>query len=92
MLRFEAIWKQQDRIILDLVAESLALGNPAAAKLLADARDPETPAPIKVPEILKDAKAPPFFRANLALAYARALSNRRVHEESNKTSAANYDF
>ena len=27
-------------------------------------------------------RAPLFFRANLALAYARALSNRRVHEET----------
>src|SRR5207253_11517323 len=80
--RFEAIWKQQDRTILDLVAETLALGNPAAGKLLADARDPGTPAPIKVPEILRDTKASLFFRANLTLAYARALSNRRVHEES----------
>jgi hypothetical protein len=82
MVRFEAIWKQQDRTILDLVAETLALGDPTAAKLLADARDPETPAPTKVPEILKNTKASPFFRANLTLAYARALSNRRVHEES----------
>jgi hypothetical protein len=35
-----------------------------------------------VPALLKDAKAAPFFRANLALAYAKALSNRRVHEEA----------
>src|SRR5207302_11257946 len=47
-----------------------------------DARDPAAPAPIKVPEILKDTKASLFFRANLTLAYARALSNRRVHEET----------
>jgi len=80
--RFAAIWKQEDRTVLDLVAETLALGDPAAAKLLADARDPNTPAPIKVPELLKDTKNTLFFRANLGLAYARALSNRRVHEES----------
>jgi hypothetical protein len=80
--RFLAIWTQEDRTVLDRVAETLALGDAAAAKLLADARDVNTPAPTKVPDILKDTKNSPFFRANLALAYARALSNRRVHEES----------
>jgi hypothetical protein len=82
MTRFDAIWNQPDRIVLDLVAETLALGSDAAAKLLADARDLKAPPPIKVPDILKEADAPAFFRANLALAYARALSQRRVHEET----------
>jgi hypothetical protein len=82
LTRFDAIWSQPDRIVLDLVAETLALGNDAAAKLLAEARDLNAPPPIKVPELLKDANAPLFFRANLALAYARALSERRVHEEA----------
>jgi hypothetical protein len=82
MERFEAIWNQEGHIALDLVAETLALGNDAAAKLLAEARDANAPPPIKTPEVLRDAKAPIFFRANLALAYARALSNRRVHEET----------
>lgn len=82
MQRFEAIWKQPDRIVLDMVAESLALGDASAAKLLADAHDANTAAPISMPEILKDANKPLFFRANLGLAYARALANRRVHEET----------
>ena len=80
--RFNAIWKQEDRTVLDLVAETLALGNPDAAKLLAEVRDPNSPAPIKVPDILKDTKQALFFRANLGLAYARYLSNRRIHEEA----------
>jgi hypothetical protein len=80
--QFEAIWKQGDRTVLDRVADTLALGNAAAAKLLAEARNPQAPAPVEVPALLKDAKAAPFFRANLALAYAKALSNRRVHEEA----------
>src|SRR5262249_39915180 len=29
----------------------------------------------------KDARVSPFVRANLAVAYAKALSNRRIHEE-----------
>lgn len=80
--RFEAIWKQEDRTVLDRVADSFALGDPAAAALLASAHDPNTPAPTKVPDLLRDGKQSAFFRANLGLAYARALANRRVHEEA----------
>jgi hypothetical protein len=79
---FEAIWNDSDRSLLDRVAGTLALGDPQAAKLLADARDPSATAPTKVPDLLKDEKQPAFYRANLALAYAKALSNRRVHEEA----------
>ena len=35
-----------------------------------------------MPTLLKDAKAPTFFRANLALAFAKALTQRKVYEES----------
>jgi hypothetical protein len=80
--QFEVIWKQEDRTVLDRVADTLALGNAAAATLLAEARDLQSSAPTAVPAPLQDAKAPAFYRANLALAYARALSNRRVHEEA----------
>jgi len=82
MKQFEAVWKQADRTVLDRVADTLSLGNAAAAKLLAEARSPQAPAPVEVPALLKDAKQAPFFRANLALAYAKALSNRRIHEEA----------
>jgi len=80
--KFQAIWKRADRPVLELVADTLALGDPTAAQLLTDAANPLTPAPTKVPEVLQDAKAPAFYRANLTLAYARLLSNRRVHEEA----------
>jgi len=80
--QFEIIWKQDDRSVLERVADSLALGDAAAAKLLAQANDPLAPAPTAIPEVLQDAKLPVFYRANLALAYARALSNRRIHEEA----------
>ncbi len=62
MERFEAIWRQEDRTVLDMVADTLALGDAGAAKLLADARDLNAPAPVKVPDILKDAKNSSFFR------------------------------
>jgi len=80
--QFEAIWKQEDRSVLDRLAETFALADVDAARILREARDPLAPAPTEVPAILKDAKRPAFFRANLALAYAKALSNRRVHEEA----------
>jgi hypothetical protein len=79
---FDLIWKQDDRLIIDRLADTFALGSEAAAKLLAEARDPLSPAPTAMPLVLKDTKASVFFRANLALAYARSLSNRRVHEEA----------
>jgi hypothetical protein len=79
---FEAIWAKTDAPVLDLVADSLALGNADAAKLLAEARDPEAAAPKELPSVLKDLKLPAFFRENLATAYAKGLSNRRIYEES----------
>ena len=80
--QFNGLWEEADRPLLDKVAATLALGDPQAAQLLAEARDPDAPAPTKVPGLLKDAKRPAFYRANLALAYAKALSNRRVYEEA----------
>jgi hypothetical protein len=79
---FEAVWAQQDRSVVDRVAETLALGNPAAAKLLTEARDGAHAAPIAVPALLRDSKQTAFFRNNLGLAYAKSLSNRRVYEEA----------
>jgi hypothetical protein len=78
---FDAIWAT-DRPVLDKVAQTLALGNPEAAKLLKQANDLTGPAPEGVPALLKDAKANAFLRANLSLAYAKALANRRVFEET----------
>lgn len=79
---FDAVWAQEDRPMVDRLGESLALGDADAAKLLAAARDASTAAPVAVPVVLTDAKKPAFFRANLALAYAKALSTRRVYEEA----------
>jgi hypothetical protein len=79
---FATIWDTADKPLLDRVTDTLMLGDPAVAKLLAEARDPATPAPKEVPALLKDAKAPAFYRNNLALAYAKALSGKRVYEEA----------
>ena len=77
---FDAVWAS-DRTLLDKVIATFELGDQSAKKLLADAADPGTPAPQAVPAAIKDAKQPGFYRANLALAYAKALSNRRIYEE-----------
>jgi len=79
--QFDAIWKT-DRSILDKVADTLCLGDERAAKLMAEARDVNAVAPTETPALLKDTKLPIYYRANLALAYAKALSNRRIYEES----------
>jgi hypothetical protein len=64
------------------VTQVLCLGDPEAKKLLDEARNPAAAAPTELPALLKDASKPAFFRANLSLAYARALSSRRIYEES----------
>jgi hypothetical protein len=81
---FADLWAG-DRTVLDKVAETFALGDPNARKLLEEARDARSAAPTEVPSLLKDKKGDAFYRANLALAYAKALSNRRVYEEALET-------
>jgi hypothetical protein len=76
---FAAIWAR-DRSVLERVADTFALGDAGAALVLAEARGNGL-APTSVPALLKDARKPVFFRANLALAYGRALVERRVYEE-----------
>jgi len=79
--KVKAIW-EADSTLLEKVAATLSLGDAGAAKLLAEARDPEAPAPTKVPELITDKKRPAFFRTGLALAYGRALVGRKVYEEA----------
>jgi hypothetical protein len=78
---FNAIW-DADKPVLDRVTETLVLGDASAAKLLAEARDPFAAAPKEMPVQFRDNKLPAFYRNNLALAYAKALSGKRVYEEA----------
>jgi hypothetical protein len=82
MQQFQAIWKNQNATTLERLAETFEAGDPNAAQLLRTARDANAPAPMEIAPIFRDAKADPFFRNNLALACARSLSNRRIHEEA----------
>lgn len=79
---FETIWSANERSVLDRVADTLALGDPTAARILAEARADRAPAPTRPPAELKDASLSAFYRANLAVAYARGLTKRRVFEEA----------
>jgi hypothetical protein len=75
-----AVWAS-DRPLLDKVSATFAQGNADAAKLLAEAANPDSAAPMEPPALISDEKQTPYFRANFALAYARALSIRHVHEQ-----------
>src|SRR5262249_46599873 len=77
---FEAVWSSA-RPTLDKVTDTFRLGNADAAKLLDDASNPSAAAPLEARARVTDEKQSPFFRANFALAYAKALSARRVHEQ-----------
>jgi hypothetical protein len=79
---FDSIWDDKDRPTLDKVADTLALGDKDAAKVLADAGNLASPAPLTVPEPIKSVKKSAFYRANLGLAYAKALTTRRIYEEA----------
>jgi hypothetical protein len=82
---FDSIWKAADKTLLDKLADTFTLGDPEAAKLLAEARNPLAPAPTSLPEVLSSTKKSSFYRSNLALAYAKALINRKVYEEGLET-------
>jgi len=79
--KVKIVWAA-DRSLLDKVVATLALGDPDVAKLLAEARDFDAPAPLAVPAFLKDKKKSAFVRANLAVAYGKALTSRKVYEEA----------
>lgn len=77
---FDTVWADGTRSVLDRVADSLALGNPEAATVIAAARKVDVPA--VTPAMLKDAKADPFFRTNLALAFAKSAAGKKAYEET----------
>ncbi len=82
----EALWDRTLEIeLLDRVAATLAAADPEARRLLDSARDSASPAPTSVPAILRDSSKSAFFRNNLALAYAKEIATRRVHEEASDT-------
>jgi hypothetical protein len=77
----KTIW-EGDRPLLDKLAATFSLGDSEVAKILAEARDADEAAPMALPALLKDKSKSAFFRANLAVAYGRALTSRKVYEEA----------
>jgi hypothetical protein len=80
--RFNEIWSDESRTVLDRTADSLAIASPEAEAALAYVRRTDTPAPTELPALLKDAKLDPFFRTNVALAFGKAAATRKVYEEA----------
>ncbi len=79
---FETAWTSTDSV-LDKVVATLKIGSPEAATILGASANAEKDPPKQVPDLIKDVKknADGFFRANLALAFARDLVTARVYEE-----------
>ena len=87
LAKFTALWAA-DRPLIDKVSGTLTLGDEDAAKLLAEAKDADASAPTEIPAVLKDKNKSAFYRSNLALAYAKALTLRKVYEEALEAFAA----
>jgi hypothetical protein len=79
---FDKVWADESRTVLDRTADSLAIGNPEVAAILADVRKIDAVAPAVTPAILKDAKQDAFFRTNVALAFGKAAASKKVYEEA----------
>ncbi len=80
--KFNAIWNQKNRSVLDRVTDTIVMANADAAKLLQEVGNPLKSAPTEVPGLITNKKSPAFLRNNLALAYARQLVHRRIYEEA----------
>jgi len=80
--QFDEIWNKKDLTVLDRLTATFELADPNVKQIMSEARDPMAAAPTEVPAILKNTKTPLFFRANVGMAYAKALTSRKVYEEA----------
>jgi hypothetical protein len=78
---FEKAW-DMDAPVLDRVLATFELGSEQARSVMEAARNAADAAPKQVPGVLLDDRQDPFFRANLAVGFARGLTAGRVYEES----------
>jgi hypothetical protein len=79
---FDAVWAADGRTVLDRTADALAIGNTEVQALLANVRNPNALAPAELPGALTNEKESAFFRANVALAFAKAAANKKAYEEA----------
>ncbi len=81
-IAFDKVWNEAEVSVLDRTLATFELGSDEAKTILAAGRNSAAEAPKQIPAVLKDEKANSYFRANLALGFARGLTNGRVYEES----------
>jgi tetratricopeptide (TPR) repeat protein len=79
---FAKVWANEARSVFDRTVDSLTLASPEVATFLKTAKNPDADPPAELPKFLTDEKADAFFKANIATAYAKSLSSKRVYEES----------
>ena len=79
---FAKVWAVDEASVLDRTLATFELGSPEAKAVLAAGRNSAVEAPKETPAVLKDDKQDSYFRANLALGFARGLTSGRVYEES----------
>jgi hypothetical protein len=82
----EELWNPVvERPLLERVVDTFTLVDVDAADLIQSVRNPESPAPTEVPDLLRDASRPAFVRDHLGLYFAKQLSLRKVHEQMLET-------
>ncbi len=79
---FDTIWSKEGRSVLDRVADTIKLGNSEAGALIDAARKASAPPAAEVPGLIKDTNQDPFFRANLALTFAKGNATKMAYEEA----------
>lgn len=78
----EPIWAPQDsRTLLDRTIDTLGQVDPILAQYIAAVRLQANTLQLETP-LLKDAKYPAYVKNNLKLFLARALTNKRLHEDA----------
>lgn len=79
--QFEAIWSASDlRTLLDRTIDTFTLVDDNIAVFVKTAREQPSTLLLENP-IVKDGKRPAYVRNNLTLFLARALTNKRLHED-----------
>lgn len=81
-VNLDDIFANESASAFELTLKAIKAAVPEAEQLLDEAADPLKSAPTEVPALIANQDQDPFFRANLATAYGRALASRRVYEEA----------
>lgn len=84
--QIDALWaadaSARDAGLLDRLAETIALADPAARELVALCRRETPPAVLPAPAVLHNAAQPPLVRNNLRLLLGRWLAQHALYDEA----------